>query len=400
VPETVLIDLASDRDVRVRAAVAKHHAAPLAALSRLTADHKRTVRLSVLENLVTPSDLASSTAEAMLLIDVDEDLYEVLDLTERRADVDLPPRVIEGALDRLSKSRVRDPDMRVVVADDKRSSERTLSRLARSAEDSVRQAVATNPHTPVVVLEQLARDLEPSVRARVARNPLTPAIVLEILSHDEDSQVRARTAGNPNLPRSILESLLIDAEVSVRTAALKNPATPVDFVREAEAELALSTRHSRPDRAALEEMVANNRAEVRMEVAFSPTADADLLALLGGERRSAQVRRAVAANPNTPAAVLRSLADDKDDQVRQAVAFNGATPGTLLAELAASSIDLAILVAMNPDVPGAVLDALAQDGNPLVRFVATGSRQARVIPRSGNTQRALDRRGGADARKI
>jgi hypothetical protein len=46
---------------------------------------------------------------------------------------------------------------------------------------------------------------------------------------------------------------------------------------------------------------------------------------------------------------------------------------------------------MNPEVPGAVLDALVQDNSPLIRFVATGSRQARVIP-SGNTQRALDRR--------
>jgi hypothetical protein len=400
VPETVLIDLASDRDVTVRAAVAKHHAAPLAALSRLAADHRREVRIAVLENLATPGDLASSTAEAMLLIDVDEDLHAVLNLTEKRTDVDVPPRVIEGALDRLSKSRVRDPDMRVVVADDKRSSERTLSRLARSAEVTVRHAVATNPDTPVIALEQLASDLEPSVRARVAGNLRSPAIVLAALSQDQDSQVRARTAGNPDLPRSILESLLIDAEVSVRSAALKNPATPVDVVREAEAESALSTRHSRPDRAALEEKAANNRAEVRMEVAFSPTADADLLALLGGERRSAQVRRAVAANPNTPAAVLGSLADDNDDQVRQAVAFNGATPATLLAELAGRSIDLAILVAMNPDVPGAVLDALAKDSNPLVRFVATGSRQAHFIPSSGNTQGALDGRGGADAQQI
>ncbi len=118
----------------------------------------------------------------MLLIDVDADLHAVLNLTEKREDVDLPPRVIEAALDRLSKSRVRDPDMRVVVADDKRSSETTLSRLARSAEDRVRQSVVTNPHTPIGVLEQLARDLAPSVRAMVAGNPLSPAIVLAALS--------------------------------------------------------------------------------------------------------------------------------------------------------------------------------------------------------------------------
>jgi hypothetical protein len=392
VPETVLIELASDRDVRVRVAVAKHPAAPLAALSRLAADSKRAVRLAVLESLGTPGDVASTIAEAMLLSDADQDLHTALILTKRRIDLDLPLRVTEGALDRLSKSRVRDPDMRVVVAGDQRSSSKTLSRLARSAERSVRQAVATNPHTPEVVLGQLASDIDPNVRTVVARNPECPAIVLVALSHDQDPHVRTQTAGNPNTPRSILETLLIDAEVGVRSAALENPATPADLVREARLELSLTIRTSCPDRAALEEMAANKRAEVRMDVAFSPTADADLLALLGGERRSAQVRRAVAANPNTPAAVLRSLADDKDNQVRQAVAFNGATPESLLTELAGRSIDLAILVAMNPEVPDAVLDALGRDSSPVVRYVANGTRQAHAIPSSLNTPRALEGR--------
>ncbi|MDQ0093068.1 hypothetical protein [Paeniglutamicibacter psychrophenolicus] len=63
------------------------------------------------------------------------------------------------------------------------------------------------------------------------------------------------------------------------------------------------------------------------------------------------MKRAIAANPNTPAAVLGSLADDNDEQIRQAVTFNGATPWTLLAELVGRSIDLAILVAMNPAAP-------------------------------------------------
>lgn len=152
----------------------------------------REVRLAVQRNLVTPGGLVSSPAEVILLADADEDLHALHELTEKRADVDLPPGVIEGALDLLSRSRVRDPDMRVVVADDKRSSEKTLTRLARSAEGSVRQAVATNPDTPVVVLEQLARDLEASVRAVVAGSPFSPTIVLMALSSDEDSQSEFR----------------------------------------------------------------------------------------------------------------------------------------------------------------------------------------------------------------
>lgn len=130
-----------------------------------------------------------------------------------------------------------------------------------------------------------------------------------------------------------------------------------------------------------------------MDVAFSPAADADLLTMLGGERRSAQVRRAVAANPNTPAAVLRLLAGDADDQVRQVVAFNGATPQDLLVELAGRSVDLAILVAMNPDVPREVLGALGQDSSPLVRFVADGYLQSHRVLTSGNTPAGLELSG-------
>lgn len=366
-PEAVLIKLASDRDVRVRTAVAKNPAAPPAAVSRLATDRERTVRLSVVENRATPGDLASSVAEAMLLTDLDEELHEVLDLLAKRTEADLPPGAIEDALDRLSKSRVRDPDMRVVVARDRRCGEKTLLRLARSAESEVRQEVAGNPHTSAVILEQLARDMEPSVRAMVARNMLTPISVLVALSQD--------------------------AEVRVRAAALRNPAVPEEVLRGAEVEMAASAQRKRTDRAVLIEMAANKRAEVRMEAAFNPAADADVLALLGGERRSAQVRRAVAANPNAAAALLRLLSDDKDAQVRQAVAFNGSTPGDLLVELAGRSIDLAILVAMNPDAPGAVLDALAQDCEPLIRYVAESGRQARAIRGNAGTQAALSGRG-------
>ncbi|MDQ1053077.1 hypothetical protein QE394_001005 [Arthrobacter sp. SORGH_AS 212] len=378
VPETALIELASDRDARVREAVARHHAAPLQALTRLAGDCHREVQLAVLENPGSTAELACSIAESLLLTDVEEDLLEMLRLMSRREDIEVPVRVVEGALDRLSKSRRRDPDMRLMVAGDERTGEKTLARLARSTDEDVRREVASNPSTSGVVLEQLTGDAEPGVRASVAANPGAPAAVLYRVAHDDEPQVRAGAAGNPFLPQSLLENLLSDTADSVRTAAMRNPAVPEEHVREVEAELVFAQQRSRPDRAVLEQMVEDKRAEVRMDVAFSPVADADLLRMLGGERRSTQVRRAVAANPNTPAEVLRALAGDEDRQVRQAVTFNSATPQDLLVETAGRSIDLAILVAMNPDVPQGVLDALAQDRSPLVRFVAKGHLQSRA----------------------
>jgi hypothetical protein len=89
------------------------------------------------------------------------------------------------------------------------------------------------------------------------------------------------------------------------------------------------------------------------------------------------VRRAVAANPNTPAAALASLADDNDDEVRQAVAFNSATPPKVLIELAGSRVDLALIVALNPDAPIEILVALVGDADPLVNYVASCVRAER-----------------------
>ena len=397
VPETALSELASDRNDKVRVAVARHHSTPPGALGRLAGDPHRAVQLAVLGNPTTPSELATSIAESLLLSDSDEDLLDVLRLLGKREGIDVPARTVEGALDRLSRSRRRDPDMRLAVAGDERSGEETLARLGRSTDDDVRRKVASNPRTPAAVLEQLASDPEPWVRASAAANPRTPAAILELLSRVQESQVRAGAAGNRNLPRSILEALLGDRDDSVQAAAMRNPAAPADFVREAEAGRALSRQQrTGRSRADLEQMVEDKRAEVRMEVAFSPEADPDLLVMLGGERKSAQVRRAVAANPNTPVAVLRSLAGDDDYQVRQAVAFNGATPRDLLVDLAGRGIDLAIVVAMNPDVPRDVLDLLAQDRSPLVRFVADGYQRSRGVVSSGNFPGSLALPGGAE----
>ncbi|WP_432245632.1 hypothetical protein ACRB8A_03865 [Arthrobacter sp. G.S.26] len=390
VPMPALIELASDRDASVRAAVARHPSTPPSTLTRLAGDRQREVRLAVLGNPVSPAEAAGSIAESLLLADVDEALLEVLGLVSGRTDVDVPAPVAEGALDRLSKSRRRDPDMRLRVAGDERTSGKTLARLARSADEDVRREVALNPRISDSVTEQLAGDPEPGVRASIAANPGTPTAVLSWLAHDEEPQVRARAAGNRNLPPSILEALLNDTADSVRTAALKNPAAPEERVREVEAELALSwTARTGPGRTVLEQMVADKRAEVRMGVAYSPAADADLLRMLGGERGSTRVRRVVAANPNTPAAVLRALADDDDYLVRQAVAFNEATPLDLLVDLAGRSVDLAVLVAMNPDVPRDVLDALSYDRSPLVRFVAKGFLQSSGVLDTGTSTTGL-----------
>jgi len=374
--EAVFLELASDKNARVREAVANNRAAPHASFGSLAADPVRAVRFSVLCNFVSPPEWATAAAGSLLQQDSDENLYEVLELVRERADLELSAKAIAAALDRLSKSRLRDPDMRLIVAGDQQASETTLARLARSADRAVRDAVAGNPTTPPAVLAQLATDSEPSVRAAVGRNPLTPVAVLITLSHDDEDRVRTGAAENVNLPPGVLRNLFSDASARVRGAALRNPAMPGEVLAKEQAERK-ETSPPQPDRAAREEMAASSRAEIRRRVAFLPDAEPDLLVLLGGEK-SVQVRRVVAANPNTPAAVLESLAAGADEQVLRSLAFNGASSPSLLLDLAARRIDLAILVALNPDIPDAVLDSLRHDVDPLVRFIASGSRQARL----------------------
>lgn len=381
-PPDVLLALASDKSPKVRIAVARNRAAPAEALSRLAASRDDDVRWSVLANPSAPDEIVEPTAEAMLRAEHDENLLTVLEVLKARDGIQLPAELVEAALDRLSKSRVRDPDLRVAAAADDRCSARTLSRLARSADEDVREAVAANRNTPLAAFERLAQDIHAEVRAAVAQNPVTPCSLLVTLSHDQEWQPRAAIASNHTAPQAVLERLLDDGDPRVRTAAMKNPCTPQESVRRVEAERAEVRQRALPDRATLGEMAAHRRAEVRMEVAFSPAADANLLVILGGER-SVQVKRAVAANPRTPPAVLAQLAESDDEQLRHCVALNGATPAPVLAQLAGQSIDLAILVAMNPDTPLEVLDALAQDGNPVVRFVADSAQEDRATAIAG-----------------
>jgi hypothetical protein len=166
----------------------------------------------------------------------------------------------------------------------------------------------------------IRRGPEPVDRTAAVASQATPAAVLYRLTHGEEPQVRAGAAGNWNLSRGVLETLLSDTADSVRTAAMKSQRHrgPRPGCGSQTRALPAGTG---PGLTVLAQRVADKRAEVKMDVAFNPAADADLLRILGGERRSAQVRRSLAANPNTPAKVLRALADDKDDRVRQAVTF-------------------------------------------------------------------------------
>jgi len=72
------------------------------------------------------------------------------------------------------------------------------------------------------------------------------------------------------------------------------------------------------------------------------------------------------------------------------VAFNGATtPAGILLDLAARNVDLALLIALNPDTPDELLGVLRNNAELLVRFVVTARGQGASHPFLPDTSRAL-----------
>lgn len=364
IPPATAEALVRDREARVRAALAGNETAPAHVLSRLSADPEPYVRLGLIRNLNASVDLAGPIAAGLLTSSLDTVLLDVLRAIARRDDLQLPTAVLEAALDKLSKSRVRDPDLRRTAAEDLRTGPKTLTRLAKSADDDVRHTVAANPRVPPNVLAALASDSDPPVRGAAAGNEGLDSDLLAHLAHDAEPDVRASVARNPRLDPSLLAELLLDHERDVASAAYRNPSLRQEDKAQAELEWDRAWRASAPSRADLEEMVASTRAEVRIRAARDPRTPPDILRFLGGERRSAKVRAAAAANSSTPPDVLASLAGDQDPEVHQAVAFNSATPAAVLADLARRRVDLALLVALNPDAQPDTLAALARTTNP------------------------------------
>lgn len=351
-PNAVFENLSVDKNVLLRIAVAKNMFAPVGVLSQLAQDSSVAVRLAAMANKAVPDGVAAAIALKLLTVSEDHNLCPVVVGITERPDMPVPQALVEDALERLSKSRVRDPEVRRYVAGHTGTSGSTLARLSLSEDSEVRRAVSGNPATKISLLETLARDRDPIVRSEVARNERTP--------------------------QDLLNALLLDEDEDVRIAAYRYSDKETTGGAEAESlEVGLAPRFRAPSIVELQEMAANARAEVRICVAYSEYATPDILSYLGGERRSVSVRRAVAAHPKTLPETLRALAKQNDSETLMAIAFHEGVPVDVLADVAGRSTELALLVALNPDSPIEVIVALAEDTDLFVKFVAEAQLGAR-----------------------
>ena len=214
--------------------------------------------------------------------------------------------------------------IRARVAQNRRVPQRLLRRLAQDDSVGVRVAVAVHPSTPVSVAEMLADDDAASVRVRVIRHWQLPERLVRRLARDYSEDVRIAVAMCPQTPREVVEALAEDRIASVRCAAV-HPVGAIDSNRRNDLLLL---------RLAEDRAVTVRQAAARLLPHWPPSGRPPpggrpgrnpVWARLASDP-SADVRAAIAQNPDTHAPLLATLATDSHKEVRRAAAGNPATP--------------------------------------------------------------------------
>ena len=213
-------------------------------------------------------------------------------------------------------------------------------------------------------------------RAVLSRKPIS--IVLALCSSEsiEPSRI-AKVSGS--------------TEWLVRAAVARSPATPKNIVKKlaqdphplvqalAHQSVEMQGQHSPRQLSLLEKLVQDPNKYVRKAMAANPRTPASALESLASDKDTG-VRGAAADNPHLPAALFEKLAQDKYKVVRQRVASNPSTPASILEYLAKDkNVDVRgeprkpwepwehSGVAGNPNTSGFVLEMMARDKADLVR---------------------------------
>jgi len=203
------------------------------------------------------------------------------------------------------------------------------------------------------LLRKLATDKDTDLRKIAACNPATPTKLLLALARDKSERVRQELAYNSGAPLEVLAILTKDKNWYVRREVARYAKVPQVLAILAE----------------------DSDANVRQALAWNPNVPTDLLCRLA-EDNSAMVRAAAAWHPRIPLKVLLQLAQDKHEDVRAKAASNKKLPTEVLKRLAwDDSSYVRYFVLLNENLPEELLQQLATDKDPEVRVrVASHSR--------------------------
>ena len=275
------------------------------------------------------------------------------------------PNTPAAVLRHFGKNSVYREEVRLRVAQNKRTPPRLLGLMAGDVLSSVRLAVACHPSTPTAVVETLADDGSQHVRAAVARRADLGQRHLDRLARDCDEKVRCAVALNPSTRIPVVAALSKDRIAAVRTAAASSGwLKGYDLTRDR----AMTVRRSVAYKDnvpphLLARLAEDPKVDVRVAVAWNEATPPASLESLAQDPQS-RVRSAAAMNPSTPLGSLRALARDSDRWVRRAVAHNASAPADLLSYVLESATpdirnDVRRNVAANPAATAEMLRSLA-----------------------------------------
>ncbi|MEU9045452.1 MULTISPECIES: hypothetical protein [unclassified Kitasatospora] len=236
------------------------------------------------------------------------------------------------------------------------------ARLAGHPEAEVRRWVAANEAAPPELLTALLADDDDRVRGQAAGNPATPGAAAA--RHvDDHLSVRCQLSEHPGLSAETYHRLAEDPTPWIRGNLAENPGIDLPLMHRLATDDGYDVRrrlafHPRIPLDLLERLAV----AVRIGPALLPriaTADPAELAHLAGSSEP-RVRMLVARHRDLPASVRDALAADPDAAVAKAVAPHpGLMPAQLAALLDRFGTKVATAVAANPDTPTALLDRIA-----------------------------------------
>ena len=236
----------------------------------------------------------------------------------------------------------REPRVRQKVAENDYTSIQALELLADDPDATVRGAVASNHRTPESVIRRLAADSDSEVRYATAFNLKTPeslaAGIIEKAASSPELSVRIKVAECARTSEKILQTLARDPAWQVRWAVARNPHAPKDVLPALDSEVREAIRGllETPDR---EEIFHLYGFDVLAAVAKNERTTGEVLHFLAFNLEhgvEVEIAEVIAANAAAPAETLRVLMDHDHKAVSIAVARNPATPVALLKTLSGS----------------------------------------------------------------
>lgn len=102
------------------------------------------------------------------------------------------------------------------------TTEPQFRRLMRDPDWEVRQKVARNRKTPADILDSMANDTHPQVRIGVATNLATREKTFMTLARDQDTAVRSVVARFEFVPASVLALMATDPSINIRFEVASN----------------------------------------------------------------------------------------------------------------------------------------------------------------------------------